>query len=101
MSSSRRELLVAVHEIVESYLLKRAGVFDQAIDDFDFDFEKKRGEGDVSEPGDDPNAPYYSQHQIATKVEKLIATILLVDWDDYTKEVNQILSEYNSKQGQI
>jgi len=48
-------------------------------------FEERRAEGDISEPGDDPRAPYYDQHKNATALEKVLASILLVDWGDYTE----------------
>jgi hypothetical protein len=43
------------------------GVSFKAIDRFDMNF---KGDG---EPGDDPRAPYYRQHQFATQIERLLA----------------------------
>lgn len=86
MGNWRYELLVAVHELVESALCKAHNVSDEAIDSFDFAYENNRKEGDrISEPGDDPHAPYYKEHQFATGVEKMLAEQLEVDWEDYAK----------------
>jgi DNA polymerase elongation subunit (family B) len=55
---------------------------------FDKAYEARRKRDDDSEPGDDPKAPYYRQHQIATAVERLLAVELGVDWGAYDREVS-------------
>ena len=58
---------------------------DAAIDSFDIQYEKSRVLGDTtSEPGNDPAAPYYREHKFATKLEKLLAEEIGVDWDEYS-----------------
>jgi hypothetical protein len=37
----------------------------------------------VSEPGDDPRAPYYREHQFASGMERLMAAELGIDWQQY------------------
>jgi hypothetical protein len=59
--------LVALHELVEVKLCHKAGVTQDAVDVFDFAF---KGDG---EPGDDPAAPYRSQHRFAMLIEHLVA----------------------------
>jgi hypothetical protein len=84
------ELLVLIHELVEWTLVNRRGISIDSIDDFDIQFEKDRVAGkhtDDEEPGDDKKAPYFKEHQIATKVEKLMAKELGIDWDKYNKAV--------------
>ena len=87
MSDTRYEMLVLIHELVEYFLCKLAGVDLKATDDFDIEFEKNRVEGNVDEPGDDQRAPYFMQHQLATVVERVFAVMLGVMWKDYEKEV--------------
>jgi hypothetical protein len=90
LSDWRREALVAVHELVEALICKHAGVTTEQVDEFDMNFEATRKDGDDSEPGDDPKAPYYRQHQIATVIEKLLSVELGVNWTDYEKELNSL-----------
>jgi len=47
-------------------------------------YERNRREGDLGEPGDDPRAPYYREHQFASGMERLMAAELGVDWQQYT-----------------
>jgi antirestriction protein len=88
MSDQRYEFLVAAHEMIEAYLAIRAGVSPTAVDKFDEAYEAKRKPGDDSEPGDDPRAPYYRQHQVETGIERLLAVELGVNWGDYDREVS-------------
>ncbi len=83
MRNWRYEMLVGIHELIEAVLCKHAGISEQAVTDFDVEFEKNRKPGDDSEPGDDPRAPYFHQHSFATYVERKLAVQLDVDWDEY------------------
>jgi hypothetical protein len=51
-------------------------------------YEAKRKPGDTSEPGDDAKAPYHREHVFATKIERLLAVELGVNWRDYDREVS-------------
>lgn len=77
----RYEFLVALHELVEAQLCKASGVTAEAVDRFDAQFEKDRPYQD--EPGDDPYSPYYSMHQTATVVERIVCQAFGLDWKDY------------------
>jgi len=81
------EMLVAVHELVEAMLCWHDGVPEEMVDQFDTDFEKNRPQGDHSEPGDDPRAPYRKQHFIATNIERQLAVELGVDWQEYERAI--------------
>jgi len=87
MSDWRREILVAVHELCETAMCKQDGVTQEEVDAFDKAYEANRPEGDDSEPGDDPKAPYRRQHFVATNIERTLARELGVDWEDYADEV--------------
>jgi hypothetical protein len=90
MPDWRYEALVGVHELVEALLCKHRGISDADVTAFDVAYEAKRPEGDDSEPGDDPAAPYHREHQFATQVEKLLAAELGVDWQAYEAAINAL-----------
>lgn len=81
-------LLVAIHELVEQFLCSQAGITNEAIDDFDREYEANRKTGDIdSEPGDSPDAPYERQHNIATGIERLVCAEIGMPWEDHTLNV--------------
>lgn len=87
------EFLVALHELVEWALIHDKGLAIEDIDEFDIKFEKEREEGKhgkYDEPGNDQNAPYYIEHQIATSIEQAMAVFLKVDWNHYDKTVGEL-----------
>lgn len=83
----RYEFLVALHELVELLLCKRAKIDFAKIDEFDIAFEANRVPGDESEPGADPSAPYHREHMLATAIERSAAVMFGVDWDEYDAAV--------------
>ena len=82
--------LVALHEMIEAWLCFRRGIREQDVTKFDKRFEALHGEDDVSEPGDDPSAPYFAEHQFATLIEKQMATELGVNWKKYDRAVAEL-----------
>jgi hypothetical protein len=87
LSDWRREYLIALHELVEVMQCRQDGVTEKEVDRFDMAYERRRPEGDVSEPGDDAKAPYRDQHCLATGVERIAAASLGVCWSDYADEL--------------
>ena len=87
MGNDDYAFLVAIHELVEVWLCNRRGITDEAVSAFDIEYEKNRPEGDESEPGDHPDAPYRKEHFFATNIERMIALELGVDWAQYDKAV--------------
>ena len=75
MGEPSHEFLIALHELVESFLCKRAGVTQEQVDEFDMSHP------DSPEPGDEPDAPYLHQHQTATKIERLVCEAAGIDWN--------------------
>jgi len=69
--------LVALHELVEAWLCKAAGVSEADVSKWDIEHPE------LEEPGDHPEAPYHEQHRVATEVEKLVNSALKRDWDDH------------------
>jgi hypothetical protein len=90
MSDRRYEFLVALHELVEVKLCEWGGITQEMVDAFDMEFEKNRHPDDLSEPGDDSSAPYRVQHCIATGIERIVAALLGVSWNEYAKEVESL-----------
>ena len=96
MSDRRYEWLVFLHELIECTLCKVRGVKLDDIDSFDIAYEAARSTHKryapcgcliQEEPGNDKHAPYFAQHQVATKCERLIALVLKVSWRKYDAEV--------------
>ena len=90
LNNWKYEFLIAIHEIVEAMLCQAAGVSQLDVDNFDMAFEKRRQKDDVSEPGDDPKAPYYKQHQTASFVERVVALDLNVNWESYEATIQAL-----------
>jgi hypothetical protein len=87
----KSELAVAIHELFEAVTCLHDEVSFTDIDQFDFRFEQERAEGmhsEFAEPGDEKDAPYYSQHVGATFVEKEVCSRLGLSWLDHDKNVN-------------
>ena len=80
------EFLVMIHELVEAHLVRREGISYDEVDNFDTSYA---GEG---EPGDSSDAPYNTQHIQASLIEKYLAQILGVDWEKYSRAVDQLSS---------
>lgn len=86
------EILVLIHELTEWAMCQVVGIRTSDIDRFDMRFEKDRAagkHGPSDEPGDSPLAPYYYQHQCATKVERLAAELFKVNWGTYSSTVER------------
>ena len=94
MKNENYEFLVAIHELIESHLCSKRKISEEDISKYDIAFEEVRANfstliGD-QEPGDMIAAPYNKEHLFATKIEKMIADELGVDWDRYEKKVNSL-----------
>jgi hypothetical protein len=87
LSDWRREMLIAVHELIEVLACKHDGVTAESVDEFDKNFEANRAPDNEDEPGDEPKAPYVRQHCLATGVERILAAHLGVNWKEYEDEL--------------
>jgi len=86
--------LVALHELVESYLCLKDGVSDESVTKFDIE------NPDLPEPGDSPDAPYHKQHAVATFVERVVCGALGINWDEHNKWVQRAGDEVERMQGE-
>ena len=83
----RREMfLVAIHELIEAFLCGCAGITEAQVDVFDLS-QEYYFEG---EPGDQPAAPYYKQHQFATGIERILAAEVGVNWLEYERHIQEL-----------
>lgn len=87
LGNSDYEFLIAIHELVEQALQIKRGISEESITKFDTEFT---GDG---EPGDSPDAPYYKEHQFATKIERLLCKELGLDWEEYGRFLDRFLAD--------
>lgn len=99
IGDARYEFLVALHELVEWFLLWLRGVKEEEVRAFDewWEEEAKKGNVQCEEPGNDPRAPYYFEHIFATLVEKMVALQLGVDWGEYKVRLKELYKDEKDK----
>jgi hypothetical protein len=93
MSDRRSELAVQIHELIECFLCREAGITDAEVTAFDQMFEEEREKGlhdEFAEDGDDPRAPYAQQHFEATEVEKAVCKALQLPWEHHEANVQEL-----------
>lgn len=111
MEDWRYEALVAIHELAEAVMCDNDGVRQDQVDKFDMEFEKSREERlieagravtepgmtsgeealiEIEEPGDQADAPYRTQHCLATGIERIMAAAMGVTWADYEKVIEAL-----------
>lgn len=93
----RYSIALFLHEVIEFFLCRAAGITVLTIDNFDIIYENTRKSGiapcgcrHLEEPGNDPHAPYYAQHQVASVCERLIVEGMGIKWDDYERAVETL-----------
>lgn len=79
----RFEFLVGIHELIEVVLCRHRGITGQSVDEFDMSHL------DLDEPGEDPQAPYHKEHMLAMDIERMLASELSVDWEEYSKAIDK------------
>lgn len=89
LSDWRREMLVAIHELVEVVMCRSDGISQAIVDDFDMNKFKYSDHPD-EEPGDQPYAPYRRAHCVATGIERIMASELCVNWKPYEEELEAL-----------
>jgi len=93
MENQDYEFLVALHELIESYLLLKKGVSFEEVGKYDMKFLQEQKEGKRpknANAGDQKDCPYRKEHAFATKIEKILANYLKVDWKQYEKYLDNI-----------
>lgn len=77
LGDSRMELLVAIHELIESALCDARGIAEPDVKAFD------EAHPESDDPGALADAPYFREHIFAEMIEKVIALELGVNWARY------------------
>jgi hypothetical protein len=93
MNDDRYFFLVALHEMIEFELCRMKGITDRKVVEFDISFERERRarlHSIEAEPGNDPRAPYRSEHGFATMIERMVARKMGVSWPAYTKAITSL-----------
>ena len=100
MDNPDYEFLVALHEFIESYLLKRRRVDLKEIDEWEAKFLKEKDEGKRPKnaiAGEQKDCPYYQEHKIAIKIEKKMARYLKVNWKKYDDYLAKLEENYDRR----
>lgn len=84
MGDWKKEMLVGLHELVETLLCKRSGVTEEQVDTFDLSHPE------LHEPGDDCMAPYHVEHRVAIQVEEIVMKYLGVDEKEYEDKMEEL-----------
>jgi hypothetical protein len=87
--------LVALHEMVEAWLCKKAGILESDVSKWDIDHPE------LEEPGDHEDAPYHEQHKVATEIEKMVAAAMKKNWDGHNKWVGNAADEVDRTHNDI
>jgi hypothetical protein len=74
MDNSDDEFLIALHELIEAYLVEKKDLSYKEIDEWDLKVIKEKGEN--IEPGEVKGCPYAKEHRIALKIEKIMEKYL-------------------------
>jgi hypothetical protein len=93
LNNKNYEFLVTIHELIEMLLVSHRNKSFARIDNFDIQFEKDRKKGkhsDRAEPGNSKKAPYHAEHKFATKIERLLAKELKVNWKKYENRIASV-----------
>lgn len=89
MPDWRMMYLVMMHELTEMALTKHHNIDWKDIDYFDMVGEGK----DHPDPGTLKSAPYHNEHMLATQIEKRLAKMLGVDWNEYNEALDALVYE--------
>lgn len=92
--------LIGIHEAIEAWLCRMAGISQKDVDEFDEAYELARLNyvkapcgcmpTEDSEPGHDRHAPYNRQHKFAESIERTLAKKLMVEWREYDRTVREL-----------
>ena len=83
--------LLLIHELVECMLIQEEGIEEYTIDQFD------ANNLDAEEPGELLNAPYHKEHVHAEFVEKYLCEAMNVDWNEYSKAIEELIKKHETK----
>lgn len=80
------ELMVGLHECIESWLCRKRGIKEEDVTAFDTSEYGMK----LDDPGSDLSAPYHKEHMIALQIERILAYELKVNWEEYEKRLLEV-----------
>ncbi len=90
---------IAIHELVEALACKANGVTQEQVDAFDLGWKPNFG---FEEPGEDPRSPYFTEHSVASLIEKQMFDALIPDvsteWELYEARLEALAKEYELRE---
>lgn len=92
--------LVAIHELVEKTLTEHKGIRDEDITKHDLWVETEIKKGNYpadAEPGEHPKSPYYEQHMLAERIEKMICKHLGINFTEYNEEIFKVFNNADNQ----
>lgn len=90
MSDWKREACLIIHELVEALCCMAERVTWESVDNFDAWFDKTYPNKLNTEAGDHADAPYRSQHSLATGIERIMCERFGISWRDYDDEIARL-----------
>ena len=93
MGDEDSEFAVALHEAIEAWLCRKHGVTDESVTAFDAMFEEERERslhGPHDEDGEDLRSPYRIEHEVATKIERILIEACGVTWSQHEDTVHKL-----------
>jgi hypothetical protein len=90
--------LVAIHELVEQTLTDQKGIREEDILKHDLWVETEVTKGNYptdAEPGEHPRSPYYEEHMLAERIEKMICKHLGINFKEYNEEIFKVFNNAN------
>lgn len=92
LANWRFEMLVAIHELMESLLCIDRGIDEKEVDQFDLAFEARRSfeSNGNEEPGDQILSPYRDEHCFATGVERMLCSAMKIPWKRYEEAIEKL-----------
>ena len=85
--------LVAIHELIEQTLTEAKNIREEDILKHDLWVESEILKGNYppdAEPGEHPRSPYYNEHMLAERVEKMLCKHLNINFNEYNEEIFKV-----------
>lgn len=86
----RERACLIVHETAEAMMCRHLGITVQQVDDYDEKFEREHPGDGTTNVGDLHDCPYRVPHNAATAMERVLAVVLGVSWQDYDDRLSKI-----------
>lgn len=83
--------LVLLHAMIEQFLCYRKGITDKQVTDYDVAHDH------CTDPGGHEEAPYHAEHEVAMRVEEIVAMSLGIDWGAYEEKMDKVLAKWKKK----